>query len=96
MPNLTELAKRVALVIGNSNYEHAGWLGNPRNDAEALAASLRKIGFQVASYLDLDLKGFRTALQDFGECSQRARWIELCYANSWVLPFRYGASDCAK
>jgi hypothetical protein len=39
--------KRVALVIGNSNYHNVGRLGNPANDAEALAALLKASGFYV-------------------------------------------------
>src|SRR5258707_855067 len=37
--------KRIALVIGNSNYKHAGVLGNPANDAAAIATLLKAAGF---------------------------------------------------
>src|SRR4029079_2601352 len=33
--------RRVALVVGNSNYKHLGVLANPKNDARAVAAKLR-------------------------------------------------------
>ena len=36
--------KRIALVIGNANYEHAGELKNPINDAELIETTLKKIG----------------------------------------------------
>jgi len=39
--------RRVALVIGNSAYQYAPHLPNPTNDAEAMAASLQKLGFEV-------------------------------------------------
>lgn len=44
--DLGELNK-IALVIGNSNYVKAP-LANPKNDAEAIGASLKKIGFDVS------------------------------------------------
>ena len=39
--------RRVALVIGNAAYRHAGKLMNPVNDARGIAAALRSAGFQV-------------------------------------------------
>ena len=38
--------KRVALVIGNSAYQHAPKLTNPRNDATDMAGALEKHGFR--------------------------------------------------
>ena len=35
--------RRVALVIGNSAYKHAGELANPRNDAADISAALKKL-----------------------------------------------------
>ena len=35
--------KRVALVIGNSNYRDVPVLANPRNDAEDVAAALKRL-----------------------------------------------------
>ena len=46
---------RVALVIGNSNYEQTGWaLANPARDAELLAGALEEVGFDVSLHIDLD------------------------------------------
>ena len=42
---------RVAAVIGNSRYPSAA-LENPRNDATAMAASLKKLGFDVELKID--------------------------------------------
>jgi hypothetical protein len=36
--------KRVALVVGNSAYKHAGELANPINDATDMAAALKSKG----------------------------------------------------
>ena len=54
--------KRVALVIGNSNYRALGTLANPSNDAKLLASTLRTVGFMLigeGAQLDLDKRGFR-------------------------------------
>jgi len=40
------IAKKVALVIGNGNYE-TGWLPNPTKDADLIAQNLRDVGFSV-------------------------------------------------
>ena len=48
--------RRVALVIGNSAYEHADRLLNPVNDARGIATALRSAGFQVLAGEDLDIR----------------------------------------
>ena len=65
--NMADAAKRVALVIGNSAYEHAAPLKNPRNDAEDISAKLRSLGFEVVSGLDLDSRGMRDKVREFGD-----------------------------
>jgi len=42
-------AKRVALVIGNSQYQSLNTLANPSNDANAIASKLSKLGFKIMS-----------------------------------------------
>jgi Caspase domain len=49
--------KRVALVIGNGAYQNAVHLPNPRNDAQDVAASLTRTGFETIVGLDLDKAG---------------------------------------
>ena len=44
--------KRVALIVGNSKYEHTPHLDNPVNDANDVAQALTAIGFQVTLKLD--------------------------------------------
>ena len=56
---------RVALVIGNSNYEAVGQLPNPANDALAVADAFLRLGFNVTLGIDLDYSETRRALQDF-------------------------------
>jgi len=58
-------AKRVALVIGNSAYEHATPLKNPKNDAEAMAGALRGVGFEVVTCIDLTHVDFAQTVSAF-------------------------------
>jgi hypothetical protein len=62
-PALAE--KRVALVIGNAAYRHAPALANPKNDAEGVAASLRRLKFEVLAGTDLDKPAMERLLQAF-------------------------------
>ena len=61
----TAAAKRVALVIGNSQYEYAVELANPKNDAADMSKKLSDLGFEVVSGLDLDLRGMRNKVREF-------------------------------
>lgn len=54
-------AKRVALVIGNSTYQHAQKLANPENDAKLIASVLRKKGFEVLEHKNLGFKAMKRA-----------------------------------
>lgn len=64
LPSAAE-AKRVALVIGNAQYEHAARLANPKNDATDMSRKLADLGFEVVSGLDLDLRGMRDKVREF-------------------------------
>ena len=44
--------RRVALVLGNSQYQHAVPLINPVRDAQAMAERLKKLDFEVVSGFD--------------------------------------------
>ncbi len=57
--------KRVALVIGNGAYQHAPALANPRNDAENVAAALKRLGFDVSLGVDLDKSSTDRLLEGF-------------------------------
>jgi formylglycine-generating enzyme required for sulfatase activity len=57
---------RIALVIGNSNYQgDLPKLPNPANDAELMTATLRKLGFKVIETRDADLKQMTNAIREF-------------------------------
>ncbi len=57
--------KRVALVIGNSNYAYADKLDNPKNDASDIAAALKRLSFEVTTGVDLTVAQFDKAVDDF-------------------------------
>ena len=57
--------KRVALVIGNSAYQHVAELKNPYNDANAMTEKLEALGFEVVSGVDLDLRAMRRTFRQF-------------------------------
>ena len=59
--------KRLALVIGNSDYSNAAYLQNPVNDANSVAQALTDVGFTVLKYLNADQKTLKKAMDDFGE-----------------------------
>jgi Caspase domain len=57
--------KRVALVIGNSAYEHAAVLANPNNDATDISASLERLGYDVITASDLKKADLENAIRTF-------------------------------
>jgi hypothetical protein len=57
--------RRVALVVGNAQYAHTPALPNPRNDAQDVADTLRKVGFEVMLGYDLDQTRFARIIDDF-------------------------------
>lgn len=73
-------AERVALVVGNAQYENTQPLANPRNDAEAVAAALRNLGFDVFDGYDLTRSAFEELIRDFARGAQDADAAVLYYA----------------
>ena len=58
--------KRLALVIGNSNYEK-GALKNPVNDARLMAKTLETLDFDVILATNLeDQRSFLNKIREFG------------------------------
>ena len=54
--------KRIALVIGNSDYTFAP-LTNPKNDAKLMARTLRNLNFDVIEAIDASQKAMKTAIR---------------------------------
>src|SRR5262245_28793344 len=77
--------QRVALVIGNSNYMHASTLANPSNDARAMAATLRRVGFvEVMERYDVSREAMGQALKDFGDLAEGAEWAVVFFAGHGI------------
>lgn len=72
--------KRLALVIGNSDYKHAGELPNPRNDAADMATALEKLGFEVIKGVDLDKQSMEQTLRQFASALSDAELGLFFYA----------------
>ena len=62
---------RVALVIGNSDYQHTSSLTNPKNDAQVMAKVLRSLKFDVIEALDLSQNDMKRAVKDFAQKLER-------------------------
>eukprot|EP01025_Chloroclados_australasicus_P025507 TRINITY_DN25471_c0_g1_i1.p2 TRINITY_DN25471_c0_g1~~TRINITY_DN25471_c0_g1_i1.p2 ORF type:complete len:149 (-),score=15.67 TRINITY_DN25471_c0_g1_i1:31-441(-) len=72
--------RRVALVIGNSAYQNTSELANPANDAEDIAEALRDLDFEVVVGIDLDNRGMRATVREFGQTLRGADVAMLFYA----------------
>ena len=64
VPSVVLADGRVALVVGNSTYDHIGRLPNPDNDATDMSSALRRLGFEVTTELDADRVELTAALQN--------------------------------
>ncbi len=70
--------KRVALVIGNSNYENSP-LKNPVNDASDMASKLKNFGFDVVKLINADKRNFEKGIRVFGKKLHQTGTIGLFY-----------------
>jgi outer membrane protein assembly factor BamD (BamD/ComL family) len=62
--------KRVALVVGNSNYQNVAKLPNPSADASAIAQMFRNAGFEVVDLqLDAGNLEFKRAIRRFEDAA---------------------------
>lgn len=69
---------RVALVIGNGNYPSAP-LKNPVNDARAIAAKFRSLGFDVITRENVKQKDMTRAITQFGEKLAKSGTVGIFY-----------------
>jgi len=65
--------KRLALVIGNSDYANGGVLKNPVNDANLMAKTLQELGFTVIKKTNANRAQMAQAIADF--------WSKLSHYN---------------
>ena len=89
--------RRVALVVGNSSYDHVPRLANPGNDARLIATTLRQLGFTLvgdAAQENVDKAHFDQLVQAFGRAIQGADVAVFYYAghgmqvdgSNWLVP----------
>lgn len=88
-------ARKVALVIGNSDYANTSRLANPANDIRIIAASARSAGFDdVTVVADLAVNDFQKAMRDFRAKADGADVAMVYYAGhgieaqgkNWLIP----------
>jgi tetratricopeptide (TPR) repeat protein len=77
--------RRVALVVGNSSYGAVSALPNARRDAEAIASSLRQVGFQsVRLETDLSREKLINTLRRFAAEAEQADWAVVYFAGHGI------------
>ncbi|MEN8121617.1 MAG: caspase family protein [Bacteroidota bacterium] len=76
--NKKPLEHRLALVIGNSNYDFSP-LKNPSNDAKSMAKALRELNFEVIEIIDGNKKKMREGVRKFGSQLEKNRGVGLFY-----------------
>ncbi|MCY7346469.1 MAG: caspase family protein, partial [Pyrinomonadaceae bacterium] len=71
--------KRLALVIGNSDYKYAVKLSNAANDAIDMTAVLTKLGFEVISGVNQTKEQMKQSIRDFGDRLSQQQGIGLVF-----------------
>lgn len=80
LPLTARAEGRVALVIGNSDYQHVDRLPNPVNDAEAIRDTFARLDFQVTLKTDLGKAALEQELADFSDKASGADIAVVFYA----------------
>jgi uncharacterized caspase-like protein len=95
LPGAALAERRVALVVGNSEYRNVAVLPNTVNDAQAIAALLKKAGFEIVeARQNLGVVDFKRALREFMMQAERADIAVVYYAghgieaagNNYLIP----------
>jgi uncharacterized caspase-like protein len=77
--------RRVALIIGNAQYEHAGVLANTLNDAHAIAALLKRANFDVVDERsNLGVVDMKRAVRDFTAVASNADIAVIYYSGHGI------------
>jgi Caspase domain len=87
-------AERVALVIGNGNYQKVPTLPNPPRDAADIGRALERLNFKVTHLTDADAAEMRKAIVDFGRAAEGSEMAVVFYAGhgmeaggeNWLIP----------
>ncbi len=85
---------RVALIVGNGNYQNVPPLPTTSNDAGDIAQSFERLGFATTKLFNASYDDFRRAIRKFNELTQNAD-IAVVYfgghgletgGENWLLP----------
>ncbi len=63
--------RRLALVVGNKDYQYTSRLNNPVNDADDMATALQSLGFEVILKKNLTQNDFLRTIDEFGNRLQK-------------------------
>ena len=78
-------AHKIALIIGNSNYQHLPALPNPKNDAEDMCKTVRTLGFEVHCHIDVATRSqFRQLVRNFSTSVTPQSTVLFYYAGHGV------------
>ncbi len=80
--------KRLALVIGNSNYKKDYFLTNPVNDATDFAAVLRKLNFEVIEKHNLNKAEMESAILEFSSRLTKNKGVGLFYFSGHGIQYK--------
>ena len=78
---------RIALIIGNSNYQNLGTLANTKNDAIAIENRLKSMGYKTRLAIDLNESQSRKEIRNFALDSESASIAILFYAGHGAQVF---------
>ena len=77
-------ARRIALVIGNDNYQQVSRLDKAGNDAEAMAKTLETAGFEVSLRRDINYRKMVVAFEEFYDKVKGGDEVVVFYAGHGV------------
>lgn len=79
-----ESLKGVALIVGQSKYQHIAALPNPANDARDIAKMLTDLGFDARSVTDRDAAKLKRDLERFAEDAEDADVALIYYSGHGI------------
>lgn len=96
--------RRLALVIGNANYEGSAKLKNAKNDALRMKETLTEVGFKVVYAENADLKEMQGKVDEFAEGLQTHNVVLFYYAGhglqvadvNYLVPVKTSLEELSK
>jgi tetratricopeptide (TPR) repeat protein len=84
-PPVAKPGRRIALIISNAGYKNVAPLNNPQHDGEAIAASLRAVGFETVTVAsDATREKLTEALRSFANEAEKADWALVYYSGHGI------------